>query len=138
MVKKSERSRFKDLIIVLVSLIDDVIILAVIFGALWYFEVNLPLWVMIIIGLVLGAFIFVRTWAVLPSMRRKKVTGAEGMIGLVGEVVELKAPDLVVKVSGEYWQAKCCDGDIENGEEVEIVGIERLKLEVRRKVSWEQ
>ncbi|MFC1981359.1 NfeD family protein [Chloroflexota bacterium] len=138
MVEKGGQSRFKDLLIVLVSLIDDVIILAVVFGALWYFKVKLPLWAMIAIGLALGAFIFVRTWAVLPSMRRKKVTGAEGMIGLVGEVVESKTPGLVVRVSGEYWKAECRDGDIENGEEVEIVGIERLKLEVRRKVSWEQ
>ena len=138
MVEKGERSKAKDLLIVLVSLIDDVIILAVVFGALWYFKVKLPLWAMIAIGLALGSFIFVRTWAVLPSMRRKKVTGSEGMIGLVGEVVELKTRGLVVRVSGEYWQAKCLEGDIEAGEEVEIVGIERLKLEVRRKVSWEQ
>ena len=138
MVEKGERSKFKDLLIVLVSLIDDALILAVIIGALWYFKVKLPLLAMIIIGLVLGAFIFVRTWAVLPSMRRKKVTGSEGMIGMVGEVVDSTTPNLVVRVSGEYWKAKCCDGDIENGEEVEIVGIERLKLEVRRKVSWKQ
>jgi membrane-bound ClpP family serine protease len=93
---------------------------------------------MIIIGLALGAFIFVRTWVVLPSLRKKKVTGAEGMIGLTGEVVESLSSGTVVRVSGEIWQAKCLDGDIEAGEEVEIVGINRLNLEVKRKVSWEQ
>ena len=46
--------------------------------------------------------------------------------------------EFVVRVSGEYWQAKCFDGDLETGEEVEIIGINRLKLEVKRKVSWEQ
>ena len=135
MTDKREISTKKAWLIVLVSLIDDIIILAVVILALWYFKVALPLWAMILIGLALGAFIFVRTWAVLPSLRRKKVTGAEGMIGLLGEVVESPTPGLVIRVSGEYWQAECRDGDIETGEEVEIVGIDRLKLEVKRKVS---
>ena len=135
MKKKEEISTKKVWLLILVSLIDDIIILAVIILALWYFKVELPLWAMILIGLALGAFIFVRTWAVLPSLRRKKVTGAEGMIGLVGEVVESFTPGLVIMVSGEYWQAECLDEDIGAGEEVEVVGIERLKLEVRRKVS---
>lgn len=135
MKKKEEISTKKVWLLILVSLIDDIIILAVIILALWYFKVKLPLWAMILIGLAIGAFIFVRTWAVLPSLRRKKITGAEGMIGLVGEVVESFTPGLVIMVCGEYWQAECLDGDIGAGEEVEVVGIERLKLEVRRKVS---
>jgi len=135
MKKREEISTKKAWLLILVSLIDDIVILAVIILALWYFKVELPLWAMIFIGLALGAFIFVRTWAVLPSLRRKKITGAEGMIGLVGEVVESFTPGLVIRVSGEYWQAECLDGDIGTGEEVEVVGIERLKLEVRRKVS---
>jgi len=138
MTKKGELSTGKAWLIILVSLIDDVIILAVVFGALWYFKVKLPLWAMIAIGLALGAFIFVRTWAIVPSLRRKKVTGAEGMIGLEGEVVESLTPKGVIRVGGEYWQAKSLDGHIETGEEVEILGIDRLKLEVKRKVSWEQ
>ena len=44
----------------------------------------------------------------------------------------------VVRVGGEYWQAKSLDGDIETGEDIEILEITRLKLEVRRKSSWEQ
>ncbi len=138
MIKKGEMSTGRAWLIILVSLIDDIIILAVVIGVLWYFHIMLPLWVWILIGLALGAFIFVRTWAVLPSLRRKKITGAEGMIGLAGEVVESETPGLVVRVSGEYWKAECLDGDMEAGEEVEIVGINRLKLEVKRKTSWEQ
>ena len=138
MVKKDEITKRKAWTIVLVSLIDEVIVIALIILALWYFKVKLPIWGMIAIGLVIGFYVFIRTWAVLPSLRRKKITGAEGMIGLVGEVVESETPGLVIRVSGEYWHAKCIDGDTEAGEEVEVVGINRLKLEVRRKTSWEQ
>ena len=78
-----------------------------------------------------------RTWLVLPSLRKKKITGAEGMIGSVGEVVESDTPGLVVRIGAEYWKAECPD-DVEAGEEVDVVGIDRLKLEVRRRVSWEE
>ena len=124
-------------LVVLIALLDEIVVLAIILLALWYFKVAIPLWAIITIGLVLGAFAFITHRALVPSLRRKKVTGAEGMIGLVGEVVESLTPGLVIRVSGEYWKAKCLDGDIEAGEEVEIVGIDRLKLEVKRKVSWE-
>ncbi len=94
---------------------------------------GLPLWVWIAIGLTLGTFIFIRTWAVLPSLRRKKVTGAEGMIGLECEVIKSLAPVGVVKVGSEYWKAKSVDEDIAAGEDVEILGLKGLTLEVKRK-----
>jgi len=135
MADKGKLSKRKAWVLVLVSLIDDVIILAVVFGALWYFKVKIPLWGLITIGLVLGAFIFVRTWAVLPSLRRRKVTGAEGMIGMVGRVVESLAPEGVIWVEGEYWHATSVEGHIADGEEVEILELKRLRLEVRRKTD---
>ncbi|MFC1941631.1 NfeD family protein [Chloroflexota bacterium] len=138
MTKKGEISTKKAWLLILVSLIDDIIILVVIGLGLWYFKVKLPLWALITLGLVLGGFIFVRTWAVLPSLRRKKITGSEGMIGLVCEVVESLTPNGVVRVSGEYWQANSVDGEVETGEEVEVIEINRLILEVRRRVSWEE
>ena len=138
MTDKGETSTIKAWLIVLVALLDEIVVLAIVLLALWYFKVEIPLWAMVVLGLVLGAFAFITHRALVPSLRRKKVTGAEGMIGLTGEVVVSLTPKGVIKVSGEHWQAKCLDEDIEAGEEVEIVRIDRLKLEVRRKVSWEQ
>ena len=131
--KNSGMSTKKAWLIILVSLIDDVIILVLVGLAVWYFKVSLPLWVWIIIGLALGGFIFVRTWVVLPSLRRKKVTGSEGMIGLECETVERLAPFGTVRVEGEYWKAKSLDGDVSAGETVEITGMTRLILEVKHK-----
>ena len=138
MTKKGEKSTIKDWLIVLIALLDEIVVLAIVFVALWYFKVEIPLWAIIAIGLVLGTFAFITHRAIVPSLRRKKITGAEGMIGLVGEVVESLTPNGVIMVCGEYWQVKSVDGDVEIGEEVEILEINRLKLEVKRKVSWEQ
>ena len=133
MTEKGEMSRGKAWLIVLVSLIDDVIILAVVGVVLWYFKIKIPVWAMIAIGLVVGTYIFVRTWAVLPSLRKKKITGAEGMIGLEGEVIEPLTPVGVIKVGAEYWKAKSVGEDIAVGEEVEILRLNKLSLEVKRK-----
>jgi membrane-bound ClpP family serine protease len=135
MAEKGEPSTIKTWLIVLVALVDDVAALALVFLLLWFLKVEISLPVIIAIGLVLGIFIFILHRAIVPSLRRKRVTGAEGMIGLVGEVVESLTPGGVIRVGGEYWKAKSLDGDIETGEDVEILGIERLKLEVRRKES---
>jgi membrane-bound ClpP family serine protease len=134
MAEKGEISKRKAWTIVLLSLIDDIVILAVVIGILWYFKVELPLWAMIAIGLALGSYIFFRTWVVLPSVRRRKITGSEGMIGMVGEVTESLKPTRVVRVAGESWQAKSLEGQINIGEEVEVLAIYSLKLEVKRKI----
>ncbi|MFC1955295.1 NfeD family protein [Chloroflexota bacterium] len=134
MTGKKEKSEMNAWLIVLISLIDDIIIVAVVILALWYFKVKLPWWAIVLITLALGAFIFVRTWYVVPSIRRKKVTGAEGMIGLECEVIEPLTPNGTIRIGAEYWLAKSIEGDIAAGESVEILKIERLKIEVRRKV----
>ena len=138
MTEKSEMSKKKAWRIVLISLVNEVIILAVAGLALWYFKVELPLWAMILIGLVVLAYLFIRTYMVVPSMLRQKLIGAESMVGEEGEVVEPLTPGGVVRVGAEYWQAKCLDGDMEIGEKVEIIRVNRLKLEVRRKESWKE
>jgi membrane-bound serine protease (ClpP class) len=135
MTVKNKSSEMKPWLVVLIALLDDIVVLALVFLVLWLFRVEIPLLVLIIIGLVLGTLIFIVHRAVVPSLRRRKVAGAEGMVGLMGEVVESLKPDGVIRVSGEYWQAKSLEGDIEAGEDVEITGIDRLHLEVRRKAS---
>jgi membrane-bound ClpP family serine protease len=134
MTDKHEMSKKRAWTIVLASLVDEAIILAAAGLALWYFKVKLPLWAMVAIGLVVIAYIFVRTYMVVPSLRRKKLIGAESMVGTECEVVEPLTPDGVVRVGVEYWRAVSVDGEVATGESVEIVRVERLKLEVKRKV----
>jgi membrane-bound ClpP family serine protease len=131
--KKTESSGLRAWVIVLVALIDDVAALVLVFVILWALDVEIPVYILVIIGLVAGTFIFFVHRAVVPSLRRRKVTGKEGMIGLSGEVTQALTPQGVIKVEDEYWKAKSRGGDIPVGEEVEIVGIDGLKVEVEHK-----
>ncbi|MBA7606208.1 hypothetical protein ES703_13356 [subsurface metagenome] len=133
MSNKSKKGIIKDWLIVLVLLLDDVAALVLVFLVLWFFRVSIPLWSMIVLGLLLGTSAFIIQKVVVPSFHRKQVTGSEGMIGLEGEVVEPLKPLGVVRVEGEYWKAKSVDGDIASGKAVEILKLNRLVLEVRRK-----
>ncbi len=127
------RRRAKDWLKVLVLLLDEVVIIFLVILALRFFEIKLPLPVIVIIALIAGILIFIVHKAVIPTFHKKQVTGREGMIGLQGSVVESLTPIGVVTVAGEYWKAKSADENIEVDEDVEVIGIDGLTLRVQRK-----
>ncbi len=132
-MKKVKLGTIRDWLIVLVSLLDDAAVLAVVFFALWFFKVEITLPLIIVVALLFAGFVFLMHKAIMPSLHRKKVSGAEGMVGLEGKVVQPLAPYGVIKIGSEYWKAKSVGEDIAAGEDVEVVGISGLTLKVRRK-----
>jgi len=132
-MQKREKTTLKDWLIVLIALLDEVAVLVLIFVVLWFFGVKVPLWVIIATALLLAPLAFIIHKTIIPSLHKRKTTGSEGMIGLEAEVIEPLTPAGVVMVGGEYWRAKSVGGDIAAGETVEILRLNRLRLEVRRK-----
>jgi len=123
----------KDWLIVLVLLLDEAVAVVLVLLVLRFLGIKLPLSVAIVIALLLGAFIFITHKVIIPALRKKKVTGSEGMIGLKGEVIEPLTPVGVIIIGGEYWKAKSVGEDIAAGEEVEILRLDGLTLKVRLK-----
>jgi membrane-bound serine protease (ClpP class) len=74
-------------------------------------------------------FLFV-VGAGVKAQRRKAVTGAEGMIGDTGEVIDMLDPSGTIKVQGEIWNAESVAGAIGKGEKVRIKEMKNLKLYV--------
>lgn len=132
MNKKGEPSSLKAWLIVLASLLDDAAVLVLIFLGLWFFHVKITWAIILVVGLVIVAFFLIMHRAVVPSLRQRRVTGADGMVGLTGEVTQPLRPKGVVRIKGEYWRARSVEGEIGAGEEVEVLGIKGLDLEVRR------
>ncbi|MCK4274054.1 MAG: hypothetical protein KAW90_04120 [Dehalococcoidales bacterium] len=133
MTRKNESSDMKTWLIVLIALLDDVAVLILVFVVLWFFDIEISLPVMIVIGLAFGTLVFIVHRAIVPSLRRKKVTGAEGMVGLTGEVTQSLTPKGVIKIEGEYWKARSVEGEIDVDEEVKVLSVKGLDLEVKRK-----
>ena len=133
MNKKGEISALKAWLMVLASLADDIVVLVLIFLGLWYFHVKVTWLLILLIAVIMAVFVFIMHKAIVPSLRRRKVTGAEGMIGAVGKVTEPLNPAGTVMIKGEYWQAKSMEGEIEVGGTVEVMKMDGLHLEVKRK-----
>jgi len=133
MIGKREKGTLKDWLMVLVLLLDEVAALVLILLVLWFLKIRISLPIAIAMALLLGTFAFMTHKVIIPSFHKKKVTGSEGMLGLEGEVVEPLTPVGAIKVGGEYWKAKSVDGDIDAGEDVEILSLNKLTLEVKRK-----
>jgi membrane-bound ClpP family serine protease len=135
MQKKSETSLLRAWLIVLASLLDDALVLVLVFLALWYFHVEITWTIILVIVLVMAGFILLMHKAVVPALRRRKITGREGMIGMTGRVTRSLDPKGMVEIKGEYWQAKSIEGRIKRDETVEVVAIDGLKLEVKKKAG---
>ena len=63
---------------------------------------------------------------------RRVQTGPEGMINLIGEVVEDFSETGQVFVRGEYWKAISLSGSLKKGEKVRVVSISDMVLKVER------
>jgi membrane-bound serine protease (ClpP class) len=130
---KRTRVTVKDWLKVLVLLLDEIAALLLVIFLLRYFEIKLPLPVIIVLAVIAGTLIFLVHKALIPSFHRKQVTGREGMIGRQCRVVEALTPRGAVIVEGERWKAKSADENIEVDVDVEIIAIDRLTLRVQRK-----
>ena len=127
------KGTIKDWLKVGILLLDEAVVVGLVILVLWVFKIRIPLPVVIIVALLLGALIFVIHKAIIPSFHQSKVTGAEGLIGHDGKVIEPLTPTGVVYTMGEYWKAKSLGEHIVTGEEVEIIGLNGLTLAVKRK-----
>jgi len=93
----------------------------------WNF-INLSLTI-IISSVAVTAFFFLFVIGVgIRAQRAKPVTGVEGMIGSIGETLEMIDPFGRVHVHGETWNAESVSGKINQGEKIRVVNMKNLKL----------
>ncbi len=89
----------------------------------------------LIAGVAIGvtAFAIFVLGAIIRGQRRRKTTGAEGMIGTVAIAKTPLDPTGTVLTQGELWTAASEGGRVAPGEEVIITKVEALKLWVTKK-----
>jgi len=109
---KGEISTLKAWLILLASLIDDAALVALIFLALWFFNEKITWVIILVLVAAVAGFFFLMHRAIVPGLRRRKITGAEGMLGVEGRVVKALAPRGIVKIKNEYWNARSVDSAI--------------------------
>jgi membrane-bound ClpP family serine protease len=110
--------------LILLSLVDDAIILAIIIVVLRQFGLGIPWWAIAILALFLAAisFLFYRI------LRRNPQLGFDNMVGLTGVTVGPVGRRGTIKIKGELWSATARDGEIKGG--VEVIVIEQIGLKL--------
>jgi len=121
---------------VLSWMLEEILLAAVVLWLLpHFFNINMPLWGLAILmtGVAIYSGVMYRVGRQTFYIRPK--VAAENIIGSEGTVTRSLAPDGYVKVQGVLWKAICNESELGVGDEVEVVGIEGLKLIVKPK-KW--
>jgi membrane-bound ClpP family serine protease len=121
------------IIAIITSLIDEVIILAIILFVLPHFNIHIPWWG---IALIVIAFLVyaVGTFIIGTRILKKKpLPGFTDMIGTEGRVSSAINPKGYVKIEGELWEARSESGPIDKGADVVVIAQDGFKLVVRKK-----
>lgn len=112
----------------LMSLIDDIVIIVLAIWVMSLFGFKVPWLVIGILALVLGAWIFIGYRA----LAKNPTLGFENMVGKTGLAVEPIKRKGTVRIGHELWQAAALD-NIEQGIEIMVVKQSGLKLTVVKK-----
>jgi membrane-bound ClpP family serine protease len=96
------------------------------------FEIELPLSVLIVVMVAWAAFCVTLFLFTTHVLKKQTVVGLPTMIGSRGKVASLLAPQGLVRIKGELWGATSTEGNVNKGEEVEVMGQDGLKLVVRK------
>jgi membrane-bound serine protease (ClpP class) len=86
-------------------------------------------------GIFLGLAFFTAMMLALRAMRRPVQTGTSQLLGRTGTVRRELNPRGQVQVAGELWTAELADdqpGPLPSGSQVQVTGIEGLRLKVRK------
>lgn len=115
------------------NLLYEAIIVAPLIWGLPRLGIHIPLYgiTLICVAFLIYAVVFFIIGS--RTLRKKPLPGFTTMVGLQGQVVSQLAPEGVIRIKGELWNARAENGTIKGGAEVIVVRQYRLKLVVHRK-----
>ncbi|MER3402571.1 MAG: serine protease [Armatimonadota bacterium] len=111
-------------------------ILSFLIGSIILFQSDSPvmrvsLWLIGTMALMTASFFAFITYSGVRAQFRKKVSGQERLIGMVGRVRKRLDPEGLVFVDGTLWRAIAQDPPIEEGELVQVERVDGLTIYVR-------
>jgi len=117
---------------ILATLAEEIAIVLIVLLVLPRFGLHMPLpgLIGLVTGLAVWCFISYRQAS--RALRKEPVAGFTTMVGSRGKIVSPLAPNGLIKIRNELWEATSVGGRIDTGEEVIVVGQAGLKLVVRK------
>ena len=115
------------------TLLDELILVVIILWVLPYFDVHLPLWVLVILIVGLAVLDYFRYRMGRMTFFLPPRGHIEAMIGCEGVVTKSLDPMGYVKVQGVLWKAIYDEGTLEKGTSIVVIKVDGLKLHVAPK-----
>ena len=112
------------------GVLKGVVLVAVVFWLLPLWGISIPVW-----GIILLATAFVTYEGVTfrlgkRALERKITASPQSIIGCCGRATTSLAPDGYVQVNGELWRAFSNDMNVDEGDDIVVVEVNRLILGV--------
>jgi membrane protein implicated in regulation of membrane protease activity len=130
---KAKSGRWHTVYSIISSIVEEAAIAVLILWILPIFNINLPLWVTIMVLAAFAVFSYVSYRLGHPTVLLEGVTSPESIVGSEGIVQQDMEPEGYVQVRGELWKASSVMGGLKKGEAVIVAGIDGLKLTVTKK-----
>jgi membrane-bound ClpP family serine protease len=112
------------------GLLKGAALLSIVLWLLPLWGVNIPIWGLI---LIVGAFL---TYEIITfrlgkkALEKKPVIWSEAIVGRCGKATTPLTPGGYVRVNGELWHAFSSDININEGEDIVVVELDRMTLRV--------
>lgn len=110
------------------TIFEETVLVVIVLFVLPQFNIHIPLWGLVLLMVALAIVGYVSYRIGKPTFFLRLRVAPEAIIGHEGRVVRPLAPEGCVKVQGVLWKATCAEAELEAGDEVVVVGIDRLKL----------
>jgi membrane protein implicated in regulation of membrane protease activity len=119
---------------VLSWMLEEILLVATVLWLLpHFFNIDIPLWGLAILMAALAIYSGVMYRVGRQTFFIRPKVAADNIIGSEGRVTKPLAPEGYVKVRGVLWKAICNESELGVGDEVEVIGIEGLRLIVKPK-----
>jgi membrane-bound ClpP family serine protease len=112
------------------GLLKGAVLLLVILWLLPLWGINIPMWGIISIVVAFLIYEIVTFRLGRRALERKPAIWSEAIIGRCGKATTPLTPDGYVQVDGELWHALSIDTNINEGDDIVVVELDRLTLRV--------
>ena len=112
------------------GLLKGAVLLLIILWLLPLWGINIPMWGIIFIVVAFLIYEIVTFRIGRKALERKPAIWAEAIVGCCGKATTPLTPDGYVQVNGELWHALSSDTNINEGDDIVVVEMNRLILKV--------
>ncbi len=112
------------------GLLKAAALLLIILWLLPLWGINIPMWGLILIVIAFLIYEIVTFRLGRKALERKPAIWSEAIVGCCGKATTPLTPDGYVQVNGELWHALSSDTNINEGDDIVVVELDRLTLRV--------